>query len=55
MVIVAARDYGLTGQDSRRAAEIGLVEAEWFRPPIDAERNGRVVSRLSPLKEAPKP
>ena len=49
-MIVAARDYGLTGQDSRRAAEIGLVEAEWFRL-----RNGRVVSRLSPLKEAPKP
>ena len=37
-MIVSARDYGLTGQDSRRAAEIGLVEAEWFRPPIDAER-----------------
>ncbi len=34
----AARDYGLVGADSRRAVESGLVEAEWFRPPIDAER-----------------
>ena len=32
------RDYGLTGQDSRLAVERGLVEAEWFRPPIDPER-----------------
>ena len=37
-MIAAVRDYGLTGGDSRRAAELGLVEAEWFRPPIDAER-----------------
>ena len=32
------RDYGLTGSDSRLAIERGLVEAEWFRPPIDPER-----------------
>ena len=32
------RDYGLTGADSRRAVDLGLIEAEWFRPPIDAER-----------------
>ena len=32
------RDYGLTGEDSRLAIESGLVEAEWFRPPIDPER-----------------
>ena len=37
-MIAAVRDYGLTGGDSRRAAALGLVEAEWFRPPIDAER-----------------
>ena len=34
----AVRDYGLTGNDSRLAIERGLVEAEWFRPPIDPER-----------------
>ena len=34
----AARDYRLTGAESARAAERGLVEAEWFRPPIDPDR-----------------
>ena len=34
----ATRDYGLTGADSLVAIEKGLVEAEWFRPPIDPER-----------------
>ena len=33
-----ARDYGLVGEDSRLASDRGLVEAEWFRPPIDPER-----------------
>ncbi|MCE2511065.1 MAG: fatty acid desaturase [Acidimicrobiia bacterium] len=32
------RDYGLVGEDSRLAIDRGLVEAEWFRPPIDPER-----------------
>ncbi len=34
----AVRDYSLTGQDSGLAIDRGLVEAEWFRPPIDPER-----------------
>ncbi len=32
-MIATVRDYGLTGADSLRATEVGLVEAEWFRPP----------------------
>ncbi len=32
------RDYGLVGEDSRDAFDKGLAEAEWFRPPIDAQR-----------------
>ena len=45
MTVATARDYGLTGADSRRAVEAGLVEAEWFRPPIDAERLRALQSR----------
>jgi len=37
-VTATVRDYTLTGQDSTLAVERGLVEAEWFRPPIDGER-----------------
>jgi len=33
-----ARDYGLTGADSRRAVELGLADARWYRPPIDPVR-----------------
>lgn len=32
------RDYSLTGTESARAAQQGLVDAEWFRPPINPER-----------------
>ena len=32
------RDYGLTGVESSLAVEQGLAEAEWFRPPLDADR-----------------
>ncbi|WP_420437569.1 fatty acid desaturase [Candidatus Poriferisocius sp.] len=35
---VAARDYRVGGPEADRAAAAGLVEAEWFRPPIDPER-----------------
>jgi fatty acid desaturase/nitrite reductase/ring-hydroxylating ferredoxin subunit len=43
------RDYSLTGRDSRRAIELGLADAQWYRPPIDplrlqaltTRRNGR--------------
>ncbi len=32
------RDYSLTGAESALAVERGLVEAEWFRPPIESQR-----------------
>ncbi len=41
------RDYGLTGADSRRALDSGLVEAQWYRPPIDAERLRRLTTRTN--------
>jgi Na+-transporting NADH:ubiquinone oxidoreductase subunit F len=40
-----ARDYGLTGSDSRRAVELGLADAQWYRPPIDAERLQALTTR----------
>ncbi|WP_420637654.1 fatty acid desaturase [Candidatus Poriferisocius sp.] len=36
--MVAGRDYRVGGPEAPRAAAAGLVEAEWFRPPIDPER-----------------
>ena len=34
----AQRDYRVGGPEAARAASAGLVEAEWFRPPIDPHR-----------------
>ena len=34
----AVRDYRVGGPEADRAIADGLVEAEWFRPPIDPER-----------------
>jgi Na+-transporting NADH:ubiquinone oxidoreductase subunit F len=45
------RDYGLTGEESRRAVERGLAEAEWFRPTIDAAVLGEL-SRRTNLRSA---
>ena len=42
---VSTRDYSLTGEDSRRAVESGLAEAEWYRPPIDADRLHELMAR----------
>ncbi len=47
MAGAAARDYGLTGADSLRAVEAGLAEAEWFRPPISAERLRELQARTN--------
>ena len=47
MTAAAARDYGLTGADSLRAVEAGLAEAEWFRPPIDADRLRELQARTN--------
>ncbi len=38
MTTAVVRDYGLVGTDSQLATNSGLVEAEWFRPPIDPEK-----------------
>ena len=32
------RNYGLTGSEGAAAIAAGLVDAEWYRPPIDADR-----------------
>jgi fatty acid desaturase/nitrite reductase/ring-hydroxylating ferredoxin subunit len=44
---VARRDYSLTGAESRRAVERGLVDAEWYRPPIDPDRLHELVTRTN--------
>ena len=41
----ARRDYGLTGADSRRAIELGLADAQWYRPPIDSRRLKQLTTR----------
>ena len=41
----ARRDYGLTGADSRRAVELGLADAQWYRPPIDPHRLQALTTR----------
>ena len=46
-----ARDYSLTGPESRRAVEAGLADAEWYRSPIGfselAELTGRTNLRAA--------
>ena len=32
------RDYGLTGASAQRALELGLADAQWYRPPIEPQR-----------------
>jgi Na+-transporting NADH:ubiquinone oxidoreductase subunit F len=41
------RDYSLTGAESQRATERGLVEAAWYRPPIDPARLHRLTARTN--------
>ena len=45
--MAARRDYSLTGPEAARAAEAGLVDAEWFRPPIDPERLQQLQARTN--------
>lgn len=42
---ITRRDYSLTGEESLRAVELGLVEAQWYRPPIDSDRLHRLMAR----------
>jgi fatty acid desaturase/NAD(P)H-flavin reductase/nitrite reductase/ring-hydroxylating ferredoxin subunit len=40
-----ARDYSLTGAESRTAVEAGLAEAEWYRSPIPRDKMRELVIR----------
>ena len=44
-MVAVRRDYSLTGEESRRAVERGLAEAEWYRPPIDPDRLHELMAR----------
>jgi fatty acid desaturase len=39
------RDYSLIGADSRRAVELGLSQAEWYRTPITRKRMKELMHR----------
>jgi Na+-transporting NADH:ubiquinone oxidoreductase subunit F len=41
------RDYSLTGPESGRAAERGLVDGEWFRSPVDPDRMCELTERTN--------
>ncbi len=43
----ARRDYSLTGPEAGRAAARGLVEADWYRPPIDPDRLHELAARTN--------
>jgi Na+-transporting NADH:ubiquinone oxidoreductase subunit F len=42
-----ARDYSLTGTEGAAAMAAGLVDAEWYRPPIDADRLRSLTERTN--------
>jgi fatty acid desaturase/nitrite reductase/ring-hydroxylating ferredoxin subunit len=41
------RDYSLTGVEAERAVRAGLADAQWYRPPIDAERLQDLMARTN--------
>jgi Na+-transporting NADH:ubiquinone oxidoreductase subunit F len=41
------RDYSLAGPEAERAAARGLVDGEWFRPPIDPDRLRELTERAN--------
>jgi Na+-transporting NADH:ubiquinone oxidoreductase subunit F len=43
----APRDYSLTGPEGAVAIAAGLADAEWYRPPIDADRLRRLMQRTN--------
>ena len=45
MTMIERRDYSLLGPEGARAAEQGLVDAEWFRPEIDRKRMRELMQR----------
>lgn len=40
-----ARDYGLTGAESRKAVESGLAKAQWYQTPIPRKRMKELMRR----------
>ena len=44
---VIRRDYSMTGEETRRAVEGGLADAEWYRPPIDPDRLHELTARTN--------
>jgi fatty acid desaturase/nitrite reductase/ring-hydroxylating ferredoxin subunit len=42
-----SRDYSLTGPEADRAVRAGLAEAQWYRPPIDADRLQDLMARTN--------
>jgi fatty acid desaturase/nitrite reductase/ring-hydroxylating ferredoxin subunit len=44
---VRRRDYSLSGVSAREASARGLVDAEWYRPPIDADRLHLLTTRTN--------
>ncbi len=42
-----ARDYSIVGPEAQRAADVGLVDAEWFRPPVSPERMRELTERTN--------
>jgi Na+-transporting NADH:ubiquinone oxidoreductase subunit F len=41
------RDYSLTGPEGAAAVAAGLADAEWYRPPIDADRLRSLMERTN--------
>ena len=39
------RDYSLVGPDARHAEELGLVSADWYRPPVPRKRLKELMQR----------
>ncbi len=41
------RDYSLVGEESRRAVDDGLADAEWYRPHVDPTRLAELTERTT--------
>ncbi len=43
--MATTRDYSIDGAETKRAHELGLVSAEWYKPPIPRERLKELTKR----------
>lgn len=41
------RDYSIVGPEAQRAADVGLVDAEWFRPHVEPDRMRELTERTN--------